>query len=95
MGTNFPGSPNSMDFAVFSHVMGNGLGNPWISHMMKYTIAWESNGKKEPKLRENNGYPFPRLSLLDEFCIIFPCNGKLMGQPMHFTYDEVYQNMGI
>ena len=23
MGTNFPGSPNSMDFAAFSHTMGN------------------------------------------------------------------------
>ena len=51
MGTNFPGSPNSMDFAVFSHAMENGLGNPWISHMMKYTIAWESNGKKRAQTK--------------------------------------------
>ena len=51
MGTNFPGFPTSMDFAVFSHAMKNGLGNPWISHMMKYTIAWESNGKKRAQTK--------------------------------------------
>ena len=46
MGTNFLGSPNSMDFTAFSHAMGNGRGNPCISHIIKHTIERESNRKK-------------------------------------------------
>ena len=52
MGANFPGSPNSMDFAAFSHAMGNWWENPCISHIIKYTIGCESNGKKGPILWE-------------------------------------------
>ena len=46
MGTNFLGTPNSMDFIAFSQAMGNWRGNPCISHIIKYTVKCESNGKK-------------------------------------------------
>ena len=61
-GINFPGFHNSIGLAVFSHVMGNWWENTWISHVMKYTIKWESNGKKAPILWEKYGYKFLKFS---------------------------------
>ena len=58
MDINFPGSPSLMDFAAFSHVMGNWRGNPCISHIIKYTMGCESNGKKAPMLWEKYEYKF-------------------------------------
>ena len=49
--TNFPGSPNLMNFVV--------MGNSCISHIMKYTIGCESNGRKAPILWENCRSIFP------------------------------------
>ena len=71
-GTSFLGSPNSIDFAAFSHALENWWGNPCISHIIKYTIECESNWKKAPILWENYDYQFPRFSTCDEFCRIFP-----------------------
>ena len=48
MGTNFPGSPNSMDFTAFSHAMDSWWGIPCILNIIKYNIGCESNGKKHP-----------------------------------------------
>ena len=93
--TNFPGFPHTMGFVAFSRTMENWWENPCISHMMKYTIGWESDGKKVPILWEKSDYQFPRFSPYDGFCCIFPYYGKLMEKPMHFPYDEVYQRMGI
>ena len=59
MGTNFPGSFNSMDFTAFSHAMGNWWGNPCVSHMIKYTIECEYNGKKYPYSGESMSAYFP------------------------------------
>ena len=95
MGTNFPGLAHLMVFAEFSHAIGNWLENSYISHVMKSTIGWESNGKKAPILWEKYEYQFPRSSSYNGFCCIFPYYGKLMGKPMHFPYDEVYHRMGI
>ena len=95
MSTNFPGPPYRMGFVAFSRTIGNWWENPRISHMMKYTIGWESNGKKVPILWEKSDYQFPRFSPYDGFCCIFPYYGKLMEKPMHFPYDEVYHSMGI
>ena len=66
-----------------------------FSHMTKYTIGWESDGKKVRILWEKYDYQFPRFSPYSGFCCIFPYYGKLMGIPMHFPYDEVYHRMGI
>ena len=88
MSTNFSGSPHAKGFVAFSCNMRNWWGNPCISHMMKYTKRWESNGKKAPILWEKYNYRFPRLSPYHGFCYIFPYWGKFMGKPMHSPYAE-------
>ena len=45
---NFLDFPHTMGFVAFSCNLGNWWRDPCISHMMKYTIGWESNGKKAP-----------------------------------------------
>ena len=75
MNINFPGIPYTVGFVAFSHAMGYWCENPCISHVMKYTIEWESDGKKEPILWEKYEYQFPRFSPYDGFCCIFPCHG--------------------
>ena len=62
---------------------------------MKYTIEWESNGKKASIICEKYEHQLPRFSPYGEFCCIFLYYGKLMRKPMHFPYDEVYRRMGI
>ena len=57
---------------------------------MKYTIKWESNGKKAPIIWEKYEHQFPRFTPYKGFCCIFLYYEKLMGKPMHFPYDEVY-----
>ena len=61
MSINFPDFLNIMGFVTFSRTVGNLWGNPCISHMLKYTIGWESDGKKAPVLWEKYDYRFPRL----------------------------------
>ena len=95
MSINFPDFSHTMGFVAFSHTVGNLWENPCISRMMKYTIGWESDGKKAPILWEKYEYQFPRLSPYHGFCYIFPCCGKFMGKPIHFPYAEVYHRMGI
>ena len=46
MSTNFPGPPHTMDFIGFFCAIRNRWENPCISHVMKYTTGWKSNGKK-------------------------------------------------
>ena len=70
MGTKFLGTPNLMDFTAFSHATGNWWGNPCISHIIKYTIECECNGKKAPILWEKYEYQFPRFSTYNGFCRI-------------------------
>ena len=89
MSTNFPGSPHTKGFVVFSRTVGNLWGNPCISHMLKYTTGRGSDGKKAPILWEKYDYRFPRLSPYHKFCYIFPYCGKFMGKPMHFPYDDI------
>ena len=89
MSSNFPGSPHTMGFigyyrepmvlAVFSHVMVNWWENTCISHVMKYTIKVESNGKKAPILWEKYEYHFPRFSPHDGFGFIFLYHGNWWG----------------
>ena len=50
MSSNFPGPLHTIGFVAFFHTMGNSGENPCTSHMMKYTIGWESDGKKVPIL---------------------------------------------
>ena len=69
MSTNFPGFP--LGFVTFSRAMGNWWWNPYISHMMKYTTGWESNGKKHPYYGKSMGTNYPgsaHLMPFAEFC---------------------------
>ena len=89
---NFPSSSHMMGFVAFfpcPHHMENWWGNTCISHMVKYTIGWESNGKKAPILWEKYEYQFPRLSPYHGFCCTFPYCGILMGKSIHFLYDGI------
>ena len=43
---DFPDFPHTTGFVAFSCTLGNLWGNPCISHMLKYTKGWESDGKK-------------------------------------------------
>ena len=96
MSTNFSGSPHTMGFVAFSCTVGNWWVNPCISHMMKYTIRWESYGEKSPMLWEKYEYQFTRFTLYDGLCCISPYHGKLMENPIHyFTYDEIHDRMWI
>ena len=74
---------------------GKFMGKPIISHMLKYTIRWKSDGRRALILWEKYEYQFPRLSPYHGFCCILPYCGKFMGKPMHFPYAEVYHRMGI
>ena len=87
--TSSPGFPHTMGFVEFSVSMGNWWENSCFSHMMKYTIRRESDGKKIPILWEKYDYQFPRFYPYDGFYCIFPCYGKLIGKPMNFPYDEI------
>ena len=53
--------------ASISHVLGNWQENPCISHMMKYTIGWDSNEKKHPYYGKSYDYQFPRFSTYNGF----------------------------
>ena len=94
MSTDFPGPPHMDGFCWNFCVMRNWWENPCISHVMKYTTGWESNRKKAPILWEKYEYQFPRSSSCNGFCCILLHYRKLMGKPMHFSYDEVYHRMG-
>ena len=89
MSINFPDFPHTMGFVAFSRTVGNSWEKPCITHMTKYTIGWESDGKKAPIPWEKYEYQFPRLSPYHGFCCIFSYCGKFMGKPMHFPYDYI------
>ena len=85
----------TMSFVAFSCTMENWWGNSCISHMMKYTVGWESYGEKSPIPWERYEYQFPRFTPFEGFWCIFPYYEKFMGKPMHFRYAEAYHRMGI
>ena len=91
MSISFLDFPHTMGFEAFSCAAENLWGSPYISHMLKYTIGWELDGKKAPMLWEKYGYQFSRLSPYHGLRCIFPCCGKLTGKPMHFPYDNIRQ----
>ena len=86
MSTNFAGSPHAMGFVTFSHTMGNRWGNPCISHMMKYTIGWESDGKKYPYYGKSMSTNFPgfphTMGFVAFFSVLWEIDGKIHAFPM-------------
>ena len=95
METNLPGFTHLTVFTEFSHAIGNWLEKPYISHVMRSTIGWESNEKKAPILWEKYAYQFLSSSPCNGFRWIFSCYRKLTGKPMHFQCNKVYHRMGI
>ena len=64
---------------IFS--MGNWWGNPCISHMMKYTTGWESNGKKHPYYGKSMGTNFPGFAHLMVFAEFSHAVGNWLEKP--------------
>ena len=95
MNTKFPSSSHTMSFVAFSCIMGNWWGNPSILDMKKYTIGCESYEEKSSIPWEKYEYLFSSFTPYDRFLWTSPYYEKLMGKPMHFPYDEVYDRMGI
>ena len=85
---DFRDFPHTMSFVKFSRTVVNLWGNPYISHMLKYTIGSEWDGKKAPILWEKYDYRFPRVSAKIEFSYIFMYCGKFMRKLMQFPYDD-------
>ena len=92
-GYQFPRISQFDGFAAFSYAMGNWWGSPCISHKMKYTTGWETNGKKAPILSKSMSTNFPgfphSMGFLQNPVKYIRAIGKLMGKPMHFPYDEI------
>ena len=82
-----------VDFAAFFCAIKNWWEKPCVSHVVKYTIRWESDGKNVLIFRGKNGYQFPRLFQFDVYHCTFSCYGKLMRKPMYFAYYKVYHRM--
>ena len=81
MSTNFPGSPHTKGFVAFYSTMRNLWGNPWISHMLKYTIGWESDGKKHPSYVKSMIIDVPDFPQTMGFVAFSHTVGNLWGNP--------------
>ena len=75
---------------------------PYISHIMKYNIGWESNWKKHLYYVKSTSTNSPGSSDamgLEDFPMDFSHSMGFpdfsMRKPMHFPYDEVYHRIGI
>ena len=68
---------------------------PIRSVLLHFPVLWEMHGEKWPILCEKYENQFLSFTPYEGFCCIFPYYKKLMGQPMHFPYAEVYHRMRI
>ena len=84
-----------MKFAAFYHAIINWWEKPCASHVVKYTIRRESDGRKVPIRWGKKWYQFPKLFQFDGFDYISSCCGEMMGKPMYFTCYKVYHRMWI
>ena len=84
----FPYIGNLWKLVFYTWELRDPWGTPCISHMMKYALGWELNGKKTPILWEKYDYQFPRLSPYHGLCCIFLYYDKFMGKLMHLQYDD-------
>ena len=91
MSIDFPDFPHTMGFVAFSCNVENLWRNPYISHMLKYNIGWELDGKKAPMLWEKYGYGFPRLSPYHGLCTV----ENLWGNPYISHMLKYIHRLGI
>ena len=68
---NFSGFFYSMSFPVISHALGNWQENPCISHMMKYTKGWQSNGKNHLLYGKSMGTNFSGIPHSMDFIMLW------------------------
>ena len=60
-----------MGFPAISYALGNWQENPCISHMMKYTTEWQSNGENHPFYGKSMGTNFPSIPHLMGFTMLW------------------------
>ena len=60
-----------INFSGFSHTLGNWQENPCVSHMKKYTIGWQSNGKNHPFYGKSVGTNFSGIPHLMGFTLLW------------------------
>ena len=78
---DFPDFLRTMGFAAFSCTVESLWGNPCISHMLKYTIGWESYGKKHPYYRKSMSISFPDFPHTMGFVAFSGTVGNIWGNP--------------
>ena len=84
-----------MKFSAFYCAIINWWEKPCTSHVVKYTIRRESDGRKVPIRSGKKWYQFTKLFQFDGFDYISSCCGEMMGKPMYFTCYKVYHRMWI
>ena len=91
MGTNFPAFPNSIGFAAFDYATGNWWGNPYISHVMNYSIGLESNEKNVHtmgKVWASVSQVLPIRWVLLHFPLLWEIEGKTYAFPMCWSIPQ-------
>ena len=81
MSINFPDFPHTIGFVAFSRTVGKLWQNLYISHMLKYTTGWESNGKKHPYYGKSMSINFPDFPHTMGFVAFSHTVGTLWGNP--------------
>ena len=74
---------------AIAHTIKNWWGNPCISHVMKYTVGWESHGRKSTHIMGNLWVPISQVLPIRWVLLHLPYHGKLMWKPMHFPHSDI------
>ena len=77
----FPREPISQAFRIPWIFIGNWWENQCISHMIKYTTGWESNGKKHPYYEKGMGTNLPGFSHSMDLLVFFHAMGNWWENP--------------
>ena len=80
----FPRFFHTIGFVAVSCTMGNWWGNPCISHMMKYTIGWESFGKKITHTMGKVWVPISQVHSIQLVLLHFPVLCEIDGETHAF-----------
>ena len=93
IGTNFTGFPHSWGFGAFSlyvKAMRKPLHFPFDELYHRMGTGWIRSTHTVGKL----WLPISQVPPIEWVFLHFPCYGKSMGKPMHFSYGEIYHRMG-
>ena len=78
---NFPDFPHTVGFLAFSCTVEDLWGNPYISHMLKYTIDGNRKGKKHPYYGKSMIIDFPDFPHIMGFVAFSSTVENLWGNP--------------